>query len=566
MSYYQDFKKYIFDKKDQKFLILIFFGIIFVTILEALSLSVLVPVFEIIFFDKVPNILSNNTIILDYNTKILVLLIFLLIFFIKNILLIAFNYFYIIFFNKLAAKISQKLFTSTLNQPYIYFLQNPSNNILQIVVEEIKKLRAFFIGLISLSIELIFVLIICFILIYINYKIFLFCFINFSFVIFLYFRIVKDKIKIWSYINLESLGKIQNVIIDGLRGIKDLVIYGLRENFVNSFKNSNDEWYRTRSNIDFLNNVQKYWLELIGVVSISLALLYFVFMKFDVTNLIPVFGLYVFAIFKLVTSFSRIVGSAQDVKFNFPSYEIVLNLLKKFYFYDKEYKHNSNFHLKNFINFNNVSLSYDGKSQILDKINFKIFKGDCVAIIGKNGSGKSTLLNLVSALIQPTSGKILIDNKFDLYSNNYLWHQKLSYVQQNIFLLNDTIKKNIILNQHNTINNLRFEKIVQSLNLEKFFSNLPNILETKINDNGANLSGGQKQMISLARALYRNSEIIILDEPNSALDKINTELLRKVILANKNKRTIIMVTHDLAYFKDCFNKVLEVDDGNINEV
>jgi ABC-type multidrug transport system fused ATPase/permease subunit len=566
MSYLQDFKKYIFEKKDQKFLIIIFFGIILVTILEALSLSVIVPVFDIIFFDKVPNFFSNSTITFNYNTKIIVLLIFLSIFLIKNIFLIAFNYFYINFFNKLAAKISQKLFTSTLNQPYIFFLQHPTNNILQIVVEEIRKLRSFFIGLISLSIELFIVLIICFILMYINYKIFLFCFINFSFVIFLYFRIVKDKIKNWSYINLESLGKIQNVIIEGLRGIKDLIIYELRENFANSFKKSNDEWYRTRSNIDFLNSVQKYWLELIGVMSISLALLYFVFMKFDVANLIPIFGLYVFAIFKLVTSFSRIVGAAQDIKFNYPSYEIVLNLLKKLSFYDQENKHNSHFQLKNFIEFNNVSFSYDSKSQTLNKINLKIFKGDCVAIIGKNASGKSTLLNLISALIQPTEGKILIDNKFDLYSNNHFWHEKLSYVQQNIFLLNDTIKKNIILNQEITINNLRYEKIVKSLNLEKFFLKLPNKLETKINDNGANLSGGQKQMISLARALYKNSEIIILDEPNSALDMINTELLRKVILANKNDRTIIMVTHDLAYFKDCFNKVLEVDAGNVNEV
>lgn len=394
----------------------------------------------------------------------------------------------------------------------------------------------------------------------------MFCFINFSFVIFLYFRIVKDKIKNWSYINLESLGKIQNLIIEGLRGIKDLIIYELRENFVNSFKKSNDEWYRTRSNIDFLNSVQKYWLELIGVMSISLALLYFVFMKFDVANLIPIFGLYVFATFKLVTSFSRIVGSAQDIKFNYPSYEIVLNLLKKLSFYDQENKHNNHFQLKNFIEFNNVSFSYDNKSQTLNKINLKIFKGDCVAIIGKNASGKSTLLNLISALIQPTEGKILIDNKFDLYSNNHFWHEKLSYVQQNIFLLNDTIKKNIILNQEITINNLRYEKIVKSLNLEKFFLKLPHKLETKINDNGTNLSGGQKQMISLARALYKNNEIIILDEPNSALDMINTELLRKVILTNKNDRTIIMVTHDLAYFKDCFNKVLEVDAGNVSEV
>lgn len=566
MFHFHDFKKYIFEKKDINFLLIIFFGIILVTIMEALSLSVIVPVFNIIFFDKVPNFFSNSNIVLNYNTKIVFLLIFLSIFFIKNIFLIAFNYFYINFFNKLSAKISHKLFNSTLNQPYIFFLQQPTNNILQIAVEEVKKMCAFFIGLINLAIEMIFVLIICFVLIYVNYKIFFFCFINFSFVIFLYFRIFKGKIKNWSYINLESTGKIQNVIIEGLRGIKDLVIYELRENFANSFKKSNDEWYRTRSNIDFLNIVQKYWLELIGVVSISLVLLYFVFMEFNVANLIPIFGLYVFAIFKLVTSFSRIVGSAQTIKFNYPSYEIILNLLKKFTFYDQGNKANNNFEFRNLIEINNVSFSYDGKSQTLNKINLEISRGDCVAIVGKNASGKSTLLNLISALIQPTEGRILIDNKFDLYSNNLFWHEKLSYVQQNIFLLNDTIKKNIVLNEDTAINNLRFEKIIKSLNLEKFFSKLPNILETKINDNGANLSGGQKQMISLARALYKNSEIIILDEPNSALDMINTELLKKVILANKNDRTIIMVTHDLTYFKDCFDKVLEVDAGNVNEI
>jgi ABC-type multidrug transport system fused ATPase/permease subunit len=567
MFFFQDIKKYIFQKKEINYLYLIFLGIILATIIEAFSLSIIVPVFNIIFFNKYPkNITFLDFENFDYSSKLLILFLFLSIFFIKNIFLIVFNYFYINFFNKLSSRVSNKLFDLTLNQSYIFFLEPASNNILQIAIEEVKKMGSFFLSLINLLIEVIFVLVICIFLLSANYKIFLFCLINFSFVIFVYFRIFRNRIKNWSYTNQKSTGKVQDIILDGLRGIKDLIIYKLRGNFINLFSASNADWYRTKSNIDFLNTVQKYWLELIGVASITSALLYFVFMGSDINNLIPVFGLYVFAMFRLITSFSRIVHYTQNAKFCYPSYEIILNKLKKFNLYKEEPKINHDFDFKKHIKINNASFAYDNKFKVLNNINLEISKGDCVAIVGKNGSGKSTLLNLISALIKPTEGKILIDDKFDLYLNKNLWHAKLSYVQQNIFLLNDTIKNNITLNNLATINNSRFVKIVESLKLDDFFRGLPEKLETQVNNDGLNLSGGQKQMISFARALYKESEIIILDEPSSALDLINTELLREVILSIKNERTIIMVTHDKDFFYDCFNKIFEIESGRVNKL
>lgn len=567
MFFFQDLKKYIFKKHEIKNLHLIFFGIILATIIEAFSISIIIPFFNIIFFNKYPkNFNFFDLANFDNNTKILILFLFLSIFFIKNIFLIVFNYFYVNFFNKFSYRVSNELFERTLNQSYIFFLEPSSNNILQVAIEEVKKMRSFFLSLINFLIEIIFVLVICVFLVIANYKIFLFCFINFFFIIFIYYLIIRNKIKNWSYINQKSTGKIQNIILEGLRGIKDLIIYKLREDFINSFQVSNADWHRTQSNIDFLNTVQKYWLELIGVVSIISALAYFTFMKSNINNLIPILALYVFAMFRFITSFSRIVHSAQNAKFCYPSYEIILNKLKKFNLYKEENKVDNNFDFKNHIRIINVSFSYDKKFKILNNVSLKICKGDCVAILGKNGSGKSTLLNLISALIKTSEGNIIIDDKFDLYQNKISWHKRLSYVQQNIFLLNDTIKNNITLSKNSTINNLKFDKIIKTLKLDFFFKDLPEKLNTQVNNEGVNISGGQKQIISFARALYKESEIIILDEPSSALDFINTKLLKEIILSIKNKKTIIMVTHDINFFSDCFNKIFEIDSGEIKTV
>jgi len=266
----------------------------------------------------------------------------------------------------------------------------------------------------------------------------------------------------------------------------------------------------------------------------------------------------------MLNSFNRIVVGVQNLRFNYYSFFSIAERIQSFESTKKIF-FNNQIQFQNSINIKNVSFFYNTTShKALDNINFEIKRGECVGILGNNGSGKSTLLYLLSGLLQPSEGNILIDSKYDLFENRVEWYEKLSYVQQNIFLLNSTIKHNICLVEENEVDNLKLEKISNDLQLDKFFNNFPNKLNTQVGMNGLNLSGGQKQMISLARALYKDSEIVILDEPSAALDSPNTSLIKKIIQSLKYKKTIIMVTHDDS-FNDSFDKIIEIRTGKISQ-
>jgi len=566
MHLVSDINNYILQKKDKKYLLIIFFGIILTTILETVSIASIIPIFNIIVLEKftLNSFLNLKHFKFDINFKLWALLIFVIIFAIKNFFIIIFNLFFINYICKLNINISNRLFYSCLRQDYIFFLKGKSKRFLQTVTDDVIHTNGLLLSLTNILIEFFFILAISIYLIWVNYKIFILCLIIFSITFFLYFKIFKKKIENWSIQYWDSTGKIKNLVIEGMSGIKDVIVYNLKDFFFNSFKSQAYLSNRSKSRIDFLNNVQKYWLEMIAISTMIFSLIYFIFFEFNINNLIPIFGVFAFALFRLLSSFNRIVVHVQNVKFFYPSFLSVINLFKSFET-SKQDSFNKEFQFQNTIEFKNVTFFYDDTSnKILKNINLKIKKGNSIGIVGKNASGKSTLLNLISALIQPTEGEIIIDNKYDLYFNRSLWNEKISYIQQNIFLLDSNIKNNICLEEENKIDHSRFNKIVNDLELNSFFKDHPNLLNSKVENNGSNLSGGQKQMISLARALYKkNSEIIILDEPSSALDIVNSQLLKKILLLLKGKKTIFMVTHDKDFFFDCFDKIIEIDRGEI---
>ena len=557
---------YLFIKSEKQKLWIIFFGILLCTILETVSIASIIPVFNVIVLEKIPlnNFFNLSNVKFDLTFKITVIFIFVLIFFIKNLFIILFNFFFINFIYKLNINISKRLFYLCLNQDYIFFAKGRSNNFLQKITDDVSSTNSFLISGVNFLIEIIFILSISTFLIFINYKIFLFCFFIFFTILCIYYNFFKKRINRWSISNRDSSGKIKNLVIEGINGIKDIIVYKLEDYFLKSFNTNTILANQSRSKIDFLNNVQKYWLELVTVFALSVALIYFVLSSYDINKLIPIFSVFVFALFRLLSSFNRIVLHGQNIKFNYVSYISLTNQFKEFYSQKIEDLKNEDFKFDRKIEFKDVTFFYANSSnKIINNVNLEIKKGDCIGIVGNNGSGKSTFLNLISGLLEPTSGNILIDDKFCLYANKKTWTNKISYVQQNIFLLDSTIKHNISLVDENDLDRLRLNKIINDLNLDIFFHNFPNKLETLVGNNGLNLSGGQKQIISLARALYKNSEIIILDEPSSALDLSNTSILKNIILTLKGFKTIIMVTHEKEYFKDCFDKILKFNSGNV---
>jgi len=232
----------------------------------------------------------------------------------------------------------------------------------------------------------------------------------------------------------------------------------------------------------------------------------------------------------------------------------------------EESKEEAKYSLENFnknIEFKNVAFSYDGSKQALEDINITFEKGKKYALVGGSGSGKSTILKLLLRYYNGFNGEITIDGmKHEEITLDTIYRQ-LSVIQQNVFMFDGTIKDNIALYQDYT--DVDILKAVNLSGLSKLVESLPNGIYEPIGENGSKLSGGEKQRIAIARALLKNSSIMLLDESTSALDNETAYSIEKSIL-NLKDVTSIVVTHKLMedILKE-YNEIIVMKDGRIVE-
>ena len=214
----------------------------------------------------------------------------------------------------------------------------------------------------------------------------------------------------------------------------------------------------------------------------------------------------------------------------------------------------------NTINLFNASFKYSNSSgMVLENINLTIKKNEIIGLIGESGCGKSTLIDLIMGILPITKGNLMIDNEID----TNLDLNKVGYVPQKIFLFNNSIKKNIILEEE--FDEKKFNYVLTITNLDKYIKKLHEGIHYMINDKVSNLSGGQAQRIALARCLYKNPEIICLDEFTSALDKkTQTQILTTLNHLKKN-RSIIIATHSNDVVSIC-DTVYKVEDKSLKKL
>ena len=220
------------------------------------------------------------------------------------------------------------------------------------------------------------------------------------------------------------------------------------------------------------------------------------------------------------------------------------------------------------ININNIDIKNlffyykKPKKKILERVDLKINSGDKILIIGDSGAGKSTFLDLLVGLQIPDSGRINVNDNYEI-GEKFNLTNSLSYVSQKIFIFNKSLKDNICLSIEN-FDESKFKRAIKIANLEEVVSKLPEGINTKLGEFGSILSGGQKQRIMIARAIYKNENFIIMDEPTSSLDPETANSIIKSLI-EKKYITVVMVSHNRSFSK-FFNRTLEIKDSKIIEL
>lgn len=212
-----------------------------------------------------------------------------------------------------------------------------------------------------------------------------------------------------------------------------------------------------------------------------------------------------------------------------------------------------------------ISFHYPESEQwILQDANLQITKNSSIALIGASGAGKTTAVDIILGLLEPQSGCVTVDG-MDIRKQMYSWHQCIGYIPQTIYLMDDTIRANIAFGiPEDEVDDERIKQAMKEAQLDQFVDSLPEQTHTIIGDRGVKLSGGQRQRIGIARALYRNPQVLILDEATSALDNETEKEVMEAIDGLHGQRTMIVIAHRLTTIKNC-DAIYEVADGKITK-
>jgi len=570
----------LLGSKNKKYFFLIILMNFFGVILEAIGIGSVLPVIlaitEVDIYEKYEkfNFIFE---LIDYpERKILILysVIFLVsVFLTKNFFLIIFTIVNNKFIYGISKELTNSLFERYLNYNYHEFIKQNIGKLMRNILNEINQFTVgILMPIITLITEITLFFVFFYILISYEPKGTIIIFIFLSIIFLLIYLPVKKKLKIWGEKRQKNEGFKIDTLNQGLHGFKDIKIFNIEKIFSKKFEEYNsNSIYFTRNQV-ILQQLPKYFFEIFAILSISFLLFFFIKNDTEFAKITGTLGLYAASIFRLMPSFNRILGSLQSLRFantvlknlyNVFSETEKNNILAKDKVYNSKIK---NFSFNKSVEFKNIEFGYDEK-KIFNNLNLRIKKNQFIGLLGDSGSGKSTFVDLLSGLLIPKSGQIILDEKYDILSNEYKknWQSLISYVPQKVTIFNESIYENITLKHYNeNADDMFFDQVIKECNLKQIINEMANKEKTIIGAGAVGLSGGQVQRIGIARAIYRQPEILILDEATNALDEGNEKLIINLLNSMREKITIIIITHKKSLLKNC-DKIIEIGKNSLND-
>jgi ABC-type multidrug transport system fused ATPase/permease subunit len=562
----------IFDQyQKENFYILIFLMFISM-ILEILGIASLIPLInfflknDLIYYkqyiDKI-NLLANFSVLEIISLTLFFIILF---FLIKNLYLAFYYWFESKIIYKIRFDLGVKLFKKYINKPYSYHVESNSSDLLSKIIQQAPAFGNAIMSLASLfSNSILLIGIFLFLFILRPLETFLILLIIF-FLSFIFFLLIKKRIFNIGKKTEEIERERVRVLHESFGGIKEINIYNAQNQFIYLFTKLSDRVASIGFIASFFQKAPKIWFELIIIFTTFSLLFYNLFFNFNNERILITLSIFLISSIKILPSVSAILIAMQNIKFSENS---LINILKDLNadnnnLQNQQILKNNDVVFKNEIKFFNVSFHYSNSNRlVINDCNISIKKNDFICILGETGSGKSTFVDLLTSLVSPTNGKILVDN-VDISENIYSWKNKISYVPQHPFLLDASIKENIIFYSTHDYSEEKFNESLHKAELNELINRLPNGADSVVGEKGARISGGEKQRISIARAIYNDSEIIIFDESTNALDSEVEKKIMNTIIKFKGIKTVIFITHKKE-FLSVYDRKFKLENKTIRE-
>ena len=467
------------------------------------------------------------------------------------------------------ADLSIDIYRRTLYQDYlIHTSRNSSEIINSIITKTSVVISQILAPLLTLVSSIIIMLGIISIIFTINAQVALITFSIFAFLYWIITFFTKKYLQKNSQLIANKSTQMVKSLQEGLGGIRDVLIDGTQEFYCKLYQDADLSLRRASGDNIFIGQSPRYLMEGIGMVLIATIAYSLTLEEGGVVVAIPVLGALAVSAQKLLPALQQTYHSYSSIKGAESSFTDVLNLLNQPLPRNTAKGLIGPISFEQEIIFKNLSFRHaKDEPWILKDLNLTLKKGETVGFIGVTGCGKSTLLDVLMGLLTPTTGELLIDGVPITQQNREAWQAHISHVPQSIYLSDSTIQKNIAFSiKTEKIKHHKVVQVAQQAQIAEVIDGLKDKYQTFVGERGIQLSGGQRQRIGIARALYKDSDVLIFDEATSALDSQTEKIIMQQVSQLKDEQTVFIIAHRLTTLKQC-DKIIRMNiDHTIEQV
>ncbi len=568
--------RYILDRRQKMQICLLGILILVSGLLETVSVSGVLPIVWVIM-DPVKSQenrwirLAMDTLGVDSIERFIVPLLtaMIVLYAVKN----AFLLFMVNVQNKFIAfnrnKLISQVLREFLNRPYEFYLDADIPTVFRLTDSDIPNVFHILMSMISLVSEVIVFALLCVVMILTDWKLLLLMIVVFGMLSVVILKVLRPRLTEMGTKNQSLQSRIAKWRIQAIYGIKDVKVLHREAFFADNYESSGKIGAVYSKRYSVMNNLPRLLIETIFIASILGYIIVYILTGNDVSTIIPMLSAFGLAAIRMMPSVNRINTYLADISYYKPCLDYVYENMNI-----NEISRRNNqtlkpvdpartMRLQDKIELRDIVYAYPNTDKLIfDRANMVVPYGRSIGIMGPSGAGKSTIVDILLGLLKIHQGSILCDG-VDVFDNYPAWLSQIGYIPQSIYLVDEPVRNNIAFGiADDQIDDTRIWEALEEAQLAEFIRGLPEGLDTAIGDRGVRISGGQRQRLGIARALYHNPEILVFDEATSALDNETEAAVMEAINSFHGRKTMIIIAHRLNTIEKC-DIIYKVDEGKI---